>query len=222
MTMFSTLTDKKSMVPQPIDDARRALPAGGLALLVALGLAGCGLTPLPGLTFVRLPHAAPGAVPGAAAPAAAADPGVAREPLHLALPVAMPAYLDRETVMVAQGAATLRALPDLRWAEPLRDAVPRVLRIDLQRLLGMPPAQAAPAARRLGVQIQGLELSADQRSLRLRANWSITSAASPASARQGEADFEVPATPGAEGVGLAHRQALARLAESIAATARTP
>jgi len=41
--------------------------------------------------------------------------------------VQMPEYLERESMVVPQGQAGLQVLHNDRWAEPLRDAFPRVL-----------------------------------------------------------------------------------------------
>jgi len=48
--------------------------------------------------------------------------------LHVALgPVTIPEAVDRPQLVVRQGAVRLVALEQERWAEPLREAVPRVL-----------------------------------------------------------------------------------------------
>jgi len=101
-----------------------ALPAA------ALLLGACAGSSLPAVQWVRLPAEAPGP---AAAPAPAA-PGV----WQLMAPVQLPGHLDRDALLVPQGAAGLQGLGGARWAEPLRDAVPRLLRQDLEREFGAP------------------------------------------------------------------------------------
>jgi uncharacterized protein len=56
-------------------------------------------------------------------PASAASPA-----LHVALgPVTIPAGVDRPQLVVRQSAVRVAALEQERWAEPLREGVPRVL-----------------------------------------------------------------------------------------------
>ena len=49
-------------------------------------------------------------------------------------------------MLLRQGAASLQPLGAARWAEPLRDAVPRLLRQDLATLLGPAQVWSAPPA----------------------------------------------------------------------------
>ncbi|MCK7494324.1 MAG: PqiC family protein [Comamonadaceae bacterium] len=49
--------------------------------------------------------------------------------------VTLPEYLERDAIVVASG-ARLETLDGERWAEPLRDALPRLLRADLEALRG--------------------------------------------------------------------------------------
>jgi uncharacterized lipoprotein YmbA len=82
--------------------------------------------------------------------------------------VTLPDYLERDAIVVAHGRAGLQALADDRWAEPLRDSVPRLLRHDLALLRGADRVWAAPApagvhvARRLQVEVQELLATADR------------------------------------------------------------
>ena len=79
-----------------------------------------------------------------AEPPVAVVPVSSTQVLQLLLPVALPEVLERDALVVAQGQAGVLALPGHRWAEPLRDAVPRLLRQDLALLLGEARVWAAP------------------------------------------------------------------------------
>ena len=168
---------------------------------------------------------------GAAPLATAASPSAALAPAGVALnwqlmqPVVVPAYLDRDAVLLPQGQSGLLALAGHRWAEPLRDSVPRVLRQDLATLLGESRVWIAPVppgvviARQLRVELLALDAAADRSAVLLRARWSL---ADPAGASPPRADVVALTIPSAgtdvDSLVAAHRLALWRLAERIAAT----
>lgn len=198
--------------------AGRGVPA---LLLAAALLAGCA-TPLPPVTWVRLPAEAPGAVPPT--PPAAA-PG---EVWQLVLPVALPGHLDRDALLVPRGAAGLQPLGAVRWAEPLRDAAPRLLRNDLAVHLGMPlwtaplPPGVAPT-RQLRVELAAFDVAADGRGAALQARWSLADPRGASPPGVFEAAFVTPAAgTDAEALAAAHRLALWQLAGRIAASALAP
>jgi uncharacterized protein len=182
-----------------------------LAALPLLALLGCA-TPSPPAQLYRLPSEAP-----AAAPAAGAWSG---RPWQLVLPVAVPDYLDRDAIVVPQGQAGLRALPGQRWAEPLAEAVPRVLRADLGARLGEGALWAGPlppgvvATGQLRVELTAFEATPEGGAVRLTARWSLAGAA----LRGGRSDISVPvATAGVDALVAAHREALWRLSGELAA-----
>lgn len=188
--------------------------------LASLMLAGCATSPpsppLMDLAGVRLP------APARAAPAA----GDAAVAWRLAEPVGLPAALDRDSVLVSPEPGRLQAWMGLRWAEPLRDALPRLLAEDLSALRAAPVlASRSPAAAGLPAATPTLRvdllrwqaLPAEGR-VSLQARWTL---ASPAGGppHSGEADLQqawAPATPAA--LVAAQRQLLAKLARSIAGT----
>lgn len=141
--------------------------------------------------------------------------------------VRLPGALDRDTLVVAQGAATLVPLAGHRWAEPLRDSIPRLLLADLARLRGEGRVWRAPAPagvvvqRRLRVEIDTLVADAARRSLHLRARWWLSdervgTAAAPETRM---ADVQVALADGSvDTLAAAHRQAIWQLAQSIAVT----
>ena len=62
----------------------------------------------------------------------------------------LPEVLERDALLMPQGQAGLEALQGHRWAEPLRDAVPRLLRQDLATLLGEARVWSAPISTTTG------------------------------------------------------------------------
>lgn len=134
--------------------------------------------------------------------------------------VTLPGALDRDTLMVSSGAAGLQALAGHRWADPLRDSIPRLLVADLALLRGEGLVWRAPApagvavARRLRVEIITLMADEARRALRLQARWWLTDARTSAAAPTlGAADFSVElANPSVDALAAAHRLALWQLA----------
>lgn len=194
----------------------RAIAA--LAALVSLG--GCG-TPLPPISWVRLPVEPVGVTmpPASTQPASTGT-------WQLMAPVTLPGHLDRDALLVPQGAAGVQPLGGVRWAEPLRDAVPRLLRQDLARRGGQPvwtvPLPAGLSiTHQLRVEISAFDVGADGRSVQVQARWSVADARGAVPPRLHEAAFTTPALGGdASALAAAHRLALWELAGRIAATAR--
>ncbi|MBK1615873.1 hypothetical protein CKO44_20680 [Rubrivivax gelatinosus] len=184
-----------------------------LALASMLLLAGCAVTPTPERRLYRLDSAAPEAV---------APPPPGAEVWALASAVALPEYLQRESIVVAAGDARVQALEGERWAEPLRDAVPRLLRADLERLRGAGSVWTAPlpaglvAARTLRLEI--VELQADAAgSVLCVARWWLEDPAGRVPPRAGSATLKEPAgSAAAEEIVRAHRRVLWRLARLVA------
>lgn len=221
--------------------SRRAV----LALLpaaVGATLAGCA-APLPPVTWVRLPVDEPGAasaglsprtlairpagdsLPRGGAPVdAAASAQIGAPVWQLMAPVALPGHLDRDALLLPQGSAgRLQAQGQVRWAEPLRDAVPRLLRLDLSRALGA-PVWAAPLppglqpTHQLRVELLALDVQPGGRSVLLQARYSVADAQGRRAPRAGDLRLVVHATgTDADALVLAHRQALAQLATQLAA-----
>lgn len=139
--------------------------------------------------------------------------------------VALPGALDRDTLQRADGRAMLVPLAGHRWAAPLRDSVPRLLLHDLALLRGSDRVWLAPAppgvvvARRLHVELQSLQAAAGGRTLKLQARWWLDGVAGPATAPlPREVALEVTlADDSVDALAAAHRLALWRLAERIAA-----
>ena len=205
----------------PVAPPWRLLTALLLAWLLALA-AGCASTPLPPPQLYRLDPAPPEPVAASPGPPA----GAAAQVWQLVGPVGVPGYLDRDALLVPQGQAGLQALAGHRWAEPLREAVPRLLQEDLaalrgrSRLWGAPTPAGVVVDRQLRVALLALEASADRRELRLRAHWSLADPAGRQPAEVGAAQLSVPvAGSGVDDLVAAHRLALWRLAQRIAGVA---
>ncbi len=206
---------RPSLAPPLVDSGRVPTAARWPALLLAAALAAGCASPLPPLQWVRLPAQLPDA---SAAPRPSPGPA-----WQLMAPVLLPGHLDRDALLVPQGQAGLQPLGGARWAEPLRDAVPRLLRQDLAQLLGA-PLWAAPLppgvrpARQLRLEITALDVGADGRSVRLQARWSLADPAGATAPQLGEAAFSTPADGAdADALAVAHRRALWQLAQRIAA-----
>jgi hypothetical protein len=201
-----------------IEPRRSAL--GLLAVGTLAALAGCAGSALPPIVWLRLPLDPPVPLPPPPRPGPPAG-------IELLGDLSLPGHLDRDAVLVPQGAAVLAPLAGLRWAEPLRDALPRLLRADLAAALGAPvwaaplPAGVRPT-RQLRVRLLALDLAEGARSLRVRAEWvwsTAPSANAPVPAIQ-QAEWNVVVAGGdGPAIALAHRAALAELARRIAVSA---
>ncbi|MBL8286665.1 MAG: membrane integrity-associated transporter subunit PqiC [Rubrivivax sp.] len=216
-----------------------------LTLLVLLGVAACSPVAVVPVQWLRLSADAPmlPAPDGSRAAAAAAAPAPASagagEVWQLVLPVALPAHLERDTLFVPQagvpGGGAVQPLAGARWIEPLRDAVPRVLREDIARSLharnGAPVLWRSPLppglvpTRQLRVEITAFEIGSGARAVVTHARWSIADARGERPPQVHEARFDTaPAALPADAAdwAAAHRQAIAALAERIAATMASP
>lgn len=192
----------------------RALTALGLLSL----LLGCAAAPRAGL--LHLPATPPAALAGAEVSSPAADSWLIQYPVRL------PDYLDHDALLLRQGAAGLQRLPGYRWAEPLREAVPRLLRADLARLLGearvwtVPLPAGVQPARQLRLEVLAFEADAEQRQVQLQARWSLARADASTPPVAQAVTLQVPvAGGGADALAAAYRSALWQLAQQVVATA---
>jgi len=191
----------------------------GGACASTLMLAACAGNPVPATRWYELRSEPPG-------PRPAPRPGDGAV-WEMSSAVEMPGSFDRDTLMVASGAAGLQPLDGHRWAEPLRDSIPRLLVSDLAVLRGEGLVWRAPApagvtvGRRLRVEIVTLMADASQRTLRVQARWWLTGLGATAAAPTlGSADFEVSVSDGSpDALAAAHRVALWQLAMRVAGSA---
>ncbi|MEN9315665.1 MAG: hypothetical protein RIS35_2058 [Pseudomonadota bacterium] len=165
------------MRPPPDDRPASTRASRRLALAATLALAAGCASRAPATDWVRLPIDVPAPLAGTLADAA--DRSVAKAAVwQLVLPIELPGHLDRDAVIAARDPSGLTALTGARWAEPLRDAVPRVLRSDLARLLDaevwtVPLPPGVVPTRQIRVTIDALDAMPDGRRAELRARWSI-------------------------------------------------
>ncbi|MCA0244015.1 MAG: PqiC family protein [Proteobacteria bacterium] len=188
-----------------------------LALLALPALAGCGQSPPVQLYRLR-----------AEPPQPFTPPPPSAERWQLLQPVRLPDYLDREAILLPQGRSGVLALSGHRWAESLRDAVPRLLRQDLALLLGEAQVAGSPLppgwtpTRLLRVELLALEADADTagaaQAVRWRARWSVSDPTGQRPPQMQVAELRVPAAGASiDDLVAAHRQALWELARRIAA-----
>lgn len=138
--------------------------------------------------------------------------------------VRLPGALDRDTLVVSTGAASLVPLAGHRWAEPLRDSVPRRLVADLALLRGERLVWRAPSpagvnvTRQLRVEIDSLIADSARQLLRLQARWSLSDVQGGTTPPVlGQADIDVPlANASPDALAAGHRMAVWRLAQRIA------
>lgn len=195
---------------------RRPHATAAWVLSLGLALAGCSSSPPYQLYQLR---AEPPAGAPAAPPASAGAGGI-----WTIGPITLPEYLDREAILVPTGQAGLAALPQQRWAEPLRDAVPRILRQDLSRLRGTGQVWAHPAPpgvkaeRQLRLEVQQFGPSPDGQQVQLQARWWFQDSQSGALVGQVQQQVfsaPVPAGAGADGLVAAMRGVLWEVAVKV-------
>jgi len=193
----------------------------GLHVLLALAafpLVGCATRDTPPRRLYGLT--------GSPALPADAKPGQDSRAWVLSPQIALPELLDRDEILIAEGSAGLRPWPEARWAEPLREALPRVLAEDLWRLrqpypvaLGAAPDNGQESLR-LIVQVDewlargggaGLKLT-----LRARWRWApLHAPANTALPAAGNAELTVDCPHQADALADAHRRSVMLLAARI-------
>lgn len=193
---------------------------GCLLLLAAASMAGCATRTTPPRRLYALtgtPPLPPDAKPGQDGRAWVLSPQIA-----------LPELLDRDEILVAEGSAGLKPWPEARWAEPLRDALPRVLAEDLWRLrqpypvtLGLPQNRDAESLRLL-VQVDEWLAHPDAGGLqlRLRARWHWAPLRAPAGTAlpaAGAAELAVQCAAQADALADTHRRSVMLLAARIVA-----
>ncbi len=191
-----------------------------LLLLTAAALAGCATRDAPPRRLYGLTGTPPLPLD--------AHPGQDCRAWVLNPQIALPELLDRDEILVADGSAGLRPWPEARWAEPLRDALPRVLAEDLGRLrqpypvsLGTPQDRDAESLRLL---LQVDEWLARPEGggllLTLRARWHWAPLRAPVGSAlpaPGRAELSLPCDAQADALAHAFRRSVTLLAARIVA-----
>jgi len=185
-----------------------------LGALAALALAGCGGAPV-AIDFYSL-TANPAPPPAAGASPLAVHVG----------PVTIPEGVDRPQMVMRLADNRVDIDDQHRWAEPLRDAIPRALADDLARELGTPRVMSSRQSAtldfdyRVAVDVQHFESSLTDGAY-LDALWTIRSRKG-GEPRVGRTSVRVGATSAdAAGVAAAHGQALQKVAADIGAAIRS-
>ena len=196
--------------------------SSSLSLCLAWVLSGCG-TPLPPPQLYHLRIDTPSAVPtrsDVAAPALV---------LQLMNPVRLPELLEHSELLLPQGQAGVQALASHRWAEPLRDAVPRLLRHDLAHLLGDAQVWGSPLpagvlpTRQLRVEILALQANAERNAVNLSARYVLSHPLGSTPPLTQTLQLQAPSaatTPDA--LVAAHRLVLWQLAQALASVVVGP
>jgi len=170
-------------------------------------LAACA-QPAPTRFHTLLPDWQAGAAPHAAAPG------------WSLVELRVPVQVDRPQLVLLAGDGTLAVVERERWLAPLGDELRAALEQDLQRALG--PADAGPPAERweIDVEVRRFEsvLGAEAR---LEAQWTLARGGAAGEGPVCRLRVAEPAPGDVPALAAAHRAALARLADAIAASLRT-
>jgi len=178
-----------------------------LASLVAAALLAACAQPAPTRFHTLLPDWQAGAAPHAAAPG------------WSLVELRVPVQVDRPQLVLLAGDGTLAVVERERWLAPLGDELRAALEQDLQRALG--PAAAVPPAERwaIDVEVRRFE-SALGAEARLEAQWTLARGDAAGEGPVCRLRVAQPAPGDVPALAAAHRAALARLAEAIAASLR--
>ena len=181
------------------------------ALLAAL--AGCGGAPSARTSYYTLS--------AETAPASAGEPAAAGTATRVAVTrVGIPGVVDRPQIVSRTASNSVEIFDSHRWAEPLQEAIPRVLAADLAALLGPGHAVSAgimpglPPDVRVAVDVQKLDATMGK-SVAVEALWTVRPGTGEP--RVGRSSIEEPAEAGHAGIAAAYSRALAAVARDIAA-----
>jgi uncharacterized lipoprotein YmbA len=183
---------------------------GWLFLAAAMLLAGCGSTPVHESFFTL------------SSPASAAAPQSDKPSIFVG-PVSVPEAVDRSQMVLRTGANEVEISEQYRWAEPLKDAIPRVIGDALSRELGTSrvltsrSAAALPVDYRVAIEIQRFDSSL-QDGATVDALWTITRA--DGTRRAGRTRTTEPAAGTPASLAAAHGRALDHIGRDIAAAIR--
>ncbi len=197
-------------------------------ILAAFGAAGCGIAsgPAPPPKVFMLAPVSSSAAEDRQPDTADTDAAV---PVIVG-PVELPAYLDRPNVIKRQGSRII-ASESVRWAEPLEQAVERVLALEINKgaagfraypvSFNPPPAEAMSGALNLTVNCYSFE-AVNGEEVQLQAEWALTDAGGRRLLAKSEASYHVLLDHGSwEDIITAMEQALARLSADVVRSLKT-
>jgi len=179
-----------------------------LAMAFSMVLAACGGNPVHE-SFYTL-----------SAPSMASSAPQADSPAIFVGPVSVPEAVDRTQMVLRTGANEVEISEEHRWAEPLKNAIPRVVGETLSRELGTSrvltsrSAAALPVDYRVAIEIQRFDSSL-QDGATIDALWTITRA--DGTRRAGRTRVTEPASGSAAALAAAHGRALDHVGRDIAA-----
>jgi len=127
------------------------------------------------------------------------------------LPIAIPAQVDRPQWVVRGGDGTLAVLENERWIAPLGAEMHGAIGERLAETIGASRTSAKPW--RVRIDVQRFD-SLPGRAARIEADWSVSGASASFDCR---ASYEDAAAAGFPALAAAHRGAVRRLADAIAA-----
>ncbi len=178
-------------------------------LALSLLLAGCGSSPSNNY-YVLSAHEFP--APSGAAPSLGVGP------------ISIPEYLGRQNMVYNRVENTLQVANLDMWAEPLGDGIQRVLVLNLTGLLNTQDVRLFPwrleRAPEFGVEVNLLQLDANEKEAMLTADWLVYRPASAGSGNRRITRLKLPLSPGApkpEQVAAAYSTLLFQMSEIIAA-----
>lgn len=192
----------------------RSRIARGWLLLAAVVLAACVGTPAPKEQYFTLSSPNPGVAPPAS-----------DSPSIYVGPVTVPEAVDRPSMVLRTSPNQVDVSDDYRWAEPLRNAIPRVIGDVLSRELGTSrvltnrSASATAVDIRVAIEIQRFDSSLTDGAT-IDAVWSVKDVANGKTRNGRSVVHEALASSGPAGIAAAASRALERMGHEIAQAAR--
>lgn len=192
----------------------RSRIARGWLLLAAVVLAACVGMPAPKEQYFTLSSPNPGVAPPAS-----------DSPSIYVGPVTVPEAVDRPSMVLRTSPNQVDVSDDYRWAEPLRNAIPRVIGDVLSRELGTSrvltnrSASATAVDIRVAIEIQRFDSSLTDGAT-IDAVWSVKDVANGKMRNGRSVVHEALASSGPAGIAAAASRALERMGHEIAQAAR--
>jgi len=192
----------------------RSRIARGWLLLASVVLAACVGTPAPKEQYFTLSSPNPGVAPPAS-----------DSPSIYVGPVTVPEAVDRPSLVLRTSPNQVDVSDDYRWAEPLRNAIPRMIGDVLSRELGTSrvltnrSASATAVDIRVSIEIQRFDSSLTDGAT-IDAVWSVKDVANGKMRNGRSVVHEALASSGPAGIAAAASRALERVGHEIAQAAR--
>jgi uncharacterized lipoprotein YmbA len=177
-------------------------------------LAACVGAPAPREQFFTLSSPNPGVAPPAS-----------DTPSIYVGPVTVPEAVDRPSMVLRTSPNQVDVSDDYRWAEPLRNAIPRVIGdvlardLAISRVLTSRSASATPVDVRVAIEIEQFDSSLANGAT-IDAVWSVKNTANGKSRNGRSAVHEAMISQGPAGIAAAHSRALENIGKEIAAAVR--